>query len=167
MQTTSSDPCPVTSLRGRTSQPLPATSRTSSTGGRSREVRIPSVRRNRAADSSYHASSQARDGEDQEYRQQGRGDILNDRTEHRGDGHHHGNHHSDYRHGGRQRQHFCGRRKKYMPKPPEDDAFILPDEYKFIPRNKRAVLMKTQPQPQAQRRNAGGGGQKDDGQPRP
>ncbi|XP_056901633.1 A disintegrin and metalloproteinase with thrombospondin motifs 16 [Takifugu flavidus] len=104
----------------------------------------PRVRRNRAADSSYHASSQARDGEDQEYRQQGRGDILNDRTEHRGDGHHHGNHHSDYRHGGRQRQHFCGRRKKYMPKPPEDDAFILPDEYKFIPRNKRAVLMKTQ-----------------------
>lgn len=31
-----------------------------------------------------------------------------------------------------------------MPKPPEDDAFILPDEYKFIPRNKRAVLMKNQ-----------------------
>lgn len=31
-----------------------------------------------------------------------------------------------------------------MPKPPEDDAFILPDEYKFIPRNKRAVLMKDQ-----------------------
>lgn len=31
-----------------------------------------------------------------------------------------------------------------MPKPPEDDAFILPDEYKFIARNKRAVLMKTQ-----------------------
>uniref|UniRef100_A0A4W6EP34 ADAM metallopeptidase with thrombospondin type 1 motif 16 n=1 Tax=Lates calcarifer TaxID=8187 RepID=A0A4W6EP34_LATCA len=43
-----------------------------------------------------------------------------------------------------QRQHFCGRRKKYMPKPPEKDAFILPDEYKFIPRNKRAVLMKNQ-----------------------
>lgn len=31
-----------------------------------------------------------------------------------------------------------------MPKPPEDDVFILPDEYKFIPRNKRAVLMKNQ-----------------------
>lgn len=30
-----------------------------------------------------------------------------------------------------------------MPKPPEDDLFILPDEYKFIPRNKRAVVMKT------------------------
>lgn len=31
-----------------------------------------------------------------------------------------------------------------MPKPPEEDVFILPDEYKFIPRNKRAVLMKNQ-----------------------
>lgn len=31
-----------------------------------------------------------------------------------------------------------------MPKPPEDDVFILPDEYRFIPRNKRAVLMKNQ-----------------------
>lgn len=29
-----------------------------------------------------------------------------------------------------------------MPKPPQEDIFILPDEYKFIPRNKRAVLMK-------------------------
>lgn len=29
-----------------------------------------------------------------------------------------------------------------MPKPPGEDVFILPDEYKFIPRNKRAVLMK-------------------------
>uniref|UniRef100_A0A669BLV2 ADAM metallopeptidase with thrombospondin type 1 motif 16 n=1 Tax=Oreochromis niloticus TaxID=8128 RepID=A0A669BLV2_ORENI len=51
-------------------------------------------------------------------------------------------HDSDYRHGEKQKQHFCGRRKKYMPKPPEEDIFILPDEYKFIPRNKRAVLMK-------------------------
>lgn len=29
-----------------------------------------------------------------------------------------------------------------MPKPPGEDVLILPDEYKFIPRNKRAVLMK-------------------------
>uniref|UniRef100_A0A3Q3GUF0 ADAM metallopeptidase with thrombospondin type 1 motif, 16 n=1 Tax=Kryptolebias marmoratus TaxID=37003 RepID=A0A3Q3GUF0_KRYMA len=59
---------------------------------------------------------------------------------------HHGthHHHSDYRHGDKQRQHFCGRRKKYMPKPPEEDVFILPDEYKLIPRHKRAVLMKSQ-----------------------
>ncbi|XP_014328990.1 A disintegrin and metalloproteinase with thrombospondin motifs 16 [Xiphophorus maculatus] len=54
-------------------------------------------------------------------------------------------HHRDYRHGERQRQHFCGRRKKYMPKPPQEDVFILPDEYKIVPRNKRAVLMKDQP----------------------
>uniref|UniRef100_A0A3Q2SX69 ADAM metallopeptidase with thrombospondin type 1 motif 16 n=1 Tax=Fundulus heteroclitus TaxID=8078 RepID=A0A3Q2SX69_FUNHE len=32
-----------------------------------------------------------------------------------------------------------------MPKPPAEDVFILPDEYKFVPRNKRAVLMKDQP----------------------
>uniref|UniRef100_A0A3P8TCT5 ADAM metallopeptidase with thrombospondin type 1 motif 16 n=1 Tax=Amphiprion percula TaxID=161767 RepID=A0A3P8TCT5_AMPPE len=53
-------------------------------------------------------------------------------------------HDNDYRHGEKQRQHFCGRRKKYMPKPPEEDVFILPDEYKFVPRNKRAALMKNQ-----------------------
>uniref|UniRef100_A0A3Q3KD59 ADAM metallopeptidase with thrombospondin type 1 motif, 16 n=1 Tax=Monopterus albus TaxID=43700 RepID=A0A3Q3KD59_MONAL len=34
--------------------------------------------------------------------------------------------------------------KSHMPKPPEEDVFILPDEYRFIPRNKRAVLMKNQ-----------------------
>lgn len=31
-----------------------------------------------------------------------------------------------------------------MPKPPEEDAFILQDEYKFIPRNKRAAPIKNQ-----------------------
>lgn len=31
-----------------------------------------------------------------------------------------------------------------MPKPPEEDVFILPDEYKVLPRNKRAVLMKNE-----------------------
>ncbi|XP_061772178.1 A disintegrin and metalloproteinase with thrombospondin motifs 16 isoform X1 [Nerophis ophidion] len=50
----------------------------------------------------------------------------------------------DYTHKDRQRQHFCGRRKKYMPKPPMEDLFMLPDEYKFIPRNRRAVFMKNQ-----------------------
>uniref|UniRef100_A0A3B5ANX1 ADAM metallopeptidase with thrombospondin type 1 motif 16 n=1 Tax=Stegastes partitus TaxID=144197 RepID=A0A3B5ANX1_9TELE len=57
---------------------------------------------------------------------------------------HHHRHDNDYRYGEKQRQHFCGRRKKYMPKPPEEDVFILPDEYKFIPRNKRAALVKNQ-----------------------
>ncbi|XP_068614833.1 A disintegrin and metalloproteinase with thrombospondin motifs 16 [Brachionichthys hirsutus] len=70
-------------------------------------------------------------------------DNDNNSNDHRhqmnGDGHR-----SDYRHGEKQRQHFCGRRKKYMPKPPGDDVFILPDEYKFSPRNKRAVLMKNE-----------------------
>ncbi|XP_026149480.1 A disintegrin and metalloproteinase with thrombospondin motifs 16 isoform X1 [Mastacembelus armatus] len=61
-----------------------------------------------------------------------------------GTDHHRNSHHQDdYRHWEKQRQHFCGRRKKYMPKPPKD-VFILPDEYKFIPRNKRAALMKSQ-----------------------
>ncbi|KAM9783263.1 A disintegrin and metalloproteinase with thrombospondin motifs 16 [Neosynchiropus ocellatus] len=46
----------------------------------------------------------------------------------------------DHRHGRRQRQHFCGRRKKYMPKPPGEDVFILPDEFKYMARNKRAAL---------------------------
>lgn len=32
-----------------------------------------------------------------------------------------------------------------MPKPPEEDVYILPDEYRLVPRNKRAVLMKNQP----------------------
>ncbi|XP_027724801.1 A disintegrin and metalloproteinase with thrombospondin motifs 16 [Vombatus ursinus] len=39
-----------------------------------------------------------------------------------------------------QKQHFCGRRKKYMPKPPKEDLFILPDEYKYPLRNKRSLL---------------------------
>ncbi|XP_037310815.2 A disintegrin and metalloproteinase with thrombospondin motifs 16 [Pungitius pungitius] len=51
---------------------------------------------------------------------------------------------NDHAHGEKRRQHFCGRRKKYMPKPPEEDAFILPDEYGINPRNKRAVPMKNQ-----------------------
>lgn len=29
-----------------------------------------------------------------------------------------------------------------MPKPPQGDVLVLPDEYKYIPRNKRAVLLK-------------------------
>ncbi|KAI4889348.1 hypothetical protein NFI96_011542, partial [Prochilodus magdalenae] len=52
-------------------------------------------------------------------------------------------HHSDYRHGSRQKQHYCGRRKKYMPKPPEEDIYVLPDEYKSLPRGKRAVMFQT------------------------
>ncbi|TKC46281.1 hypothetical protein EI555_005775, partial [Monodon monoceros] len=39
-----------------------------------------------------------------------------------------------------QKLHFCGRRKKYMPKPPKEDLFILPDEYKSCTRHKRSLL---------------------------
>ncbi|XP_021114252.1 A disintegrin and metalloproteinase with thrombospondin motifs 16 isoform X2 [Heterocephalus glaber] len=39
-----------------------------------------------------------------------------------------------------QKQHFCGRRRKYMPQPPQDDLFILPDEYKSYLRPKRSLL---------------------------
>ncbi|XP_023416681.2 A disintegrin and metalloproteinase with thrombospondin motifs 16 isoform X2 [Cavia porcellus] len=39
-----------------------------------------------------------------------------------------------------QKQHFCGRRKKYMPQPPQDDLFILPDEYKPCSRQRRSLL---------------------------
>uniref|UniRef100_A0A4W6FYM5 ADAM metallopeptidase with thrombospondin type 1 motif 18 n=1 Tax=Lates calcarifer TaxID=8187 RepID=A0A4W6FYM5_LATCA len=46
--------------------------------------------------------------------------------------HHHQHqqhHHHDYQHGKLQRQHFCGRRKQYAPKPPAEDSFIMPDEF--------------------------------------
>ncbi|XP_028638577.1 A disintegrin and metalloproteinase with thrombospondin motifs 16 [Grammomys surdaster] len=39
-----------------------------------------------------------------------------------------------------QKLHFCGRRKKYMPQPPSDDLYILPDEYKSSSRHKRSLL---------------------------
>ncbi|XP_032135029.1 A disintegrin and metalloproteinase with thrombospondin motifs 16 isoform X2 [Sapajus apella] len=47
---------------------------------------------------------------------------------------------SDLHQGQPQKQHFCGRRKKYMPQPPKEDLFILPDEYKSWLRRKRSLL---------------------------
>ncbi|XP_062271035.1 A disintegrin and metalloproteinase with thrombospondin motifs 18 [Scomber scombrus] len=38
-------------------------------------------------------------------------------------------HHHDYQHGKLQRQHYCGRRKQYAPRPPAEDSFIMPDEF--------------------------------------
>ncbi|CAJ1048430.1 A disintegrin and metalloproteinase with thrombospondin motifs 18 isoform X2 [Xyrichtys novacula] len=35
----------------------------------------------------------------------------------------------NYQHGELQRQHFCGRRKQYAPKPLVEDPFIMPDEF--------------------------------------
>ncbi|XP_042551132.1 A disintegrin and metalloproteinase with thrombospondin motifs 16 [Dipodomys spectabilis] len=43
-----------------------------------------------------------------------------------------------------QKQHFCGRRKKYMPQPPSEDLFILPDEYQPGLRHKRSPLKSPQ-----------------------
>ncbi|XP_010968665.3 A disintegrin and metalloproteinase with thrombospondin motifs 16 isoform X1 [Camelus bactrianus] len=45
-----------------------------------------------------------------------------------------------FRLGHPQKQHFCGRRKKYMPRPPEDDLFTLPDEYGAGFRHRRSLL---------------------------
>uniref|UniRef100_A0A8C5S1Y8 A disintegrin and metalloproteinase with thrombospondin motifs 18 n=1 Tax=Laticauda laticaudata TaxID=8630 RepID=A0A8C5S1Y8_LATLA len=47
---------------------------------------------------------------------------------------------NDYRHGRFQKQHFCGRRKKYSPKPPTEDTFILSDEYGSQVRLKRSPI---------------------------
>ncbi|CAH2283748.1 A disintegrin and metallo ase with thrombospondin motifs 16 [Pelobates cultripes] len=45
----------------------------------------------------------------------------------------------DQRHRRHDKQHYCGRRKKYTPKPPKEDIFILPDEYRNQARSKRSL----------------------------
>uniref|UniRef100_A0A8C5NP99 ADAM metallopeptidase with thrombospondin type 1 motif 18 n=1 Tax=Junco hyemalis TaxID=40217 RepID=A0A8C5NP99_JUNHY len=47
-------------------------------------------------------------------------------------------HPSGYRHGRVQKQHFCGRRKKYAPKPPTEETYIRSDEYGTSARFKRS-----------------------------
>ncbi|KAM3828654.1 A disintegrin and metalloproteinase with thrombospondin motifs 18 [Vipera latastei] len=47
---------------------------------------------------------------------------------------------NDYHHGRFQKQHFCGRRKKYSPKPPTEDRFLLSDEYGSQARLKRSPV---------------------------
>ncbi|KAM9487904.1 A disintegrin and metalloproteinase with thrombospondin motifs 16 isoform 2-T2 [Clarias gariepinus] len=54
-------------------------------------------------------------------------------------------HHGDYRHGPHQKQHYCGRRKKYMPQPPAEDVYVFSDEYKPAPREKRAAMLRSNP----------------------
>ncbi|XP_038966002.1 A disintegrin and metalloproteinase with thrombospondin motifs 16 isoform X2 [Rattus norvegicus] len=49
-------------------------------------------------------------------------------------------HHDNFHLGLSRKQHFCGRRKKYMPQPPDDNLYILPDEYKPSSRPKRSLL---------------------------
>ncbi|XP_051573018.1 A disintegrin and metalloproteinase with thrombospondin motifs 18-like [Myxocyprinus asiaticus] len=51
---------------------------------------------------------------------------------------HHRHHHHDYQHGKLQRQHFCGCRKQYTPKPPTEDHFVMPDEFEQQRRAKRS-----------------------------
>ncbi|CAB1339559.1 unnamed protein product, partial [Coregonus sp. 'balchen'] len=53
--------------------------------------------------------------------------------------HHHHRHH-DYQHGKLQRQHFCGRRKQYTPKPPAEDRLVMPDEFELPGRVKRSPI---------------------------
>ncbi|XP_029577682.1 A disintegrin and metalloproteinase with thrombospondin motifs 18 [Salmo trutta] len=52
----------------------------------------------------------------------------------------HHQHHHDYQHGKLQRQHFCGRRKQYTPKPPAEDRLIMPDEFELPGRGKRSPI---------------------------
>ncbi|XP_039183491.1 A disintegrin and metalloproteinase with thrombospondin motifs 18 isoform X2 [Crotalus tigris] len=47
---------------------------------------------------------------------------------------------NDYHHGRFQKQHFCGRRKKCIPKPPTEDTFVLSDEYGSQARLKRSPV---------------------------
>ncbi|XP_056317948.1 A disintegrin and metalloproteinase with thrombospondin motifs 18 [Danio aesculapii] len=54
--------------------------------------------------------------------------------------HHRHHHHHDYQHGKLQRQHFCGRRKQYTPKPPTEDHFVMPDEFEQQIRVKRSEI---------------------------
>ncbi|XP_016121518.1 A disintegrin and metalloproteinase with thrombospondin motifs 18-like, partial [Sinocyclocheilus grahami] len=54
--------------------------------------------------------------------------------------HHHLRHHHEYQPGKLQRQHFCGRRKQYTPKPPTEDHFVMPDEFEQQSRVKRSEI---------------------------
>ncbi|XP_019343740.2 A disintegrin and metalloproteinase with thrombospondin motifs 18 isoform X2 [Alligator mississippiensis] len=47
---------------------------------------------------------------------------------------------NDYHLGRFQKQHFCGRRKKYAPKPPTADRYIFSDEYGSFARFKRSSV---------------------------
>ncbi|XP_062845344.1 A disintegrin and metalloproteinase with thrombospondin motifs 18 [Trichomycterus rosablanca] len=57
-----------------------------------------------------------------------------------GDGSHGSDGHHSYHHGHHRKQHFCGRRKQYAPKPPAEDRFIMPDEFETPGRTKRSPI---------------------------
>ncbi|CAO2609839.1 A disintegrin and metalloproteinase with thrombospondin motifs 18, partial [Lemmus lemmus] len=48
-------------------------------------------------------------------------------------------HKTEYRHRRWQKQHFCGRRKKYAPKPPAEDTYLRFDEYGGTGRPRRSA----------------------------
>ncbi|XP_033957655.1 A disintegrin and metalloproteinase with thrombospondin motifs 16 [Pseudochaenichthys georgianus] len=102
----------------------------------------PRVLQKRSPDSTYHKSHFVTKRSTNSQTDPTYNPVHDDQQSDISDGDQMEHHHSDYRHGEKNRQHFCGRRKKYMPKPPEEDVFTLPDEYNFTPRSKRAVLMK-------------------------
>ncbi|KAI5613902.1 A disintegrin and metalloproteinase with thrombospondin motifs 18 isoform X1, partial [Silurus asotus] len=64
--------------------------------------------------------------------------IHRDRTDRQDEPHY--QHRHDYQHGKFQRQHFCGRRKQYTPKPPAEDRFQMPDEFEPAGRIKRSPI---------------------------
>nr|XP_023669699.1 A disintegrin and metalloproteinase with thrombospondin motifs 16-like isoform X1 [Paramormyrops kingsleyae] len=51
-------------------------------------------------------------------------------------------HHQDHHHSNQDKQHYCGRRKKYIPKPPQENIYIFPDEYSDTSRGKRSITFK-------------------------
>nr|XP_055063768.1 A disintegrin and metalloproteinase with thrombospondin motifs 18 isoform X2 [Misgurnus anguillicaudatus] len=54
--------------------------------------------------------------------------------------HHRHRQHHHHQHGKLQRQHFCGRRKQYTPKPLKRDHFVMPDEFEQQSRVKRSQI---------------------------
>ncbi|XP_061677121.1 A disintegrin and metalloproteinase with thrombospondin motifs 16 isoform X2 [Syngnathoides biaculeatus] len=109
------------------------------------------VLRERSPDSAPHksdwssAAKRQTDEEEQGGRQSGRPRHTRDgrrRRRHRRTGNDRNG--DDYAHDDKRRQHFCGRWKKYMPKPPAEHLSLLPDEYAFVPRKRRAAVVRKQ-----------------------
>ncbi|XP_077383579.1 A disintegrin and metalloproteinase with thrombospondin motifs 16 isoform X4 [Festucalex cinctus] len=103
----------------------------------------------RSPDSVSHKRRQTESKTDDEQDQQtdhpsNRNRRDDPKKRHRRRNYYYGNLRQDDDYEEKQRQHFCGRRKKYMPKPPTEHLSLLPDEYKFIPRSKRAIIVKNQ-----------------------
>ncbi|KAL2089160.1 hypothetical protein ACEWY4_016059 [Coilia grayii] len=88
----------------------------------------------RSAEQHVHADGTTRDNNHPNHHDQ------HHHHHHDDHGHHHHHHHHDYQHGKLQRQHFCGRRKQYTPKPPSEDLLVMPDEFEQPSRSKRSPI---------------------------